>query len=138
MADLTITPANVVAAAGATTRTVTAGETITAGQAVYLESDDSLYWLASNDVDDEEVAVAGISLHGALAGQPLTIITGGNLGLGTGTGLTVGMLIFCSATAGGLAPFADIVSTNRMCMIGFCPAANTLTVSIYNFGIALA
>jgi hypothetical protein len=67
MADLTITAASVLAGSGAKKVNGTAGATITAGQAVYLDSADNEYKLADNDSATAAVrTVAGIALHASL------------------------------------------------------------------------
>jgi hypothetical protein len=78
MADLVITAANVAAGAGSRKNTGTAGATITAGQVVYQDAADGKYKLAdANSGTAAARAPAGIALHGALAGQPLSILSRG-------------------------------------------------------------
>src|SRR5688572_11203202 len=102
MADLSITAANVVAAAGATIEHGTAGATITAGQVVYRDDADKKYKLADND---SATAAArdprGIALHGASNGQPLAIARSGDVTIGAA--LTAGLAYYLSGTPGGIA-----------------------------------
>jgi hypothetical protein len=121
MADLTITAANVVVATSvALDKNSFAGETITAGQAVYKKSSDSKWWKAQADGTAEESGVGvsyGIAVTGASAGQFIVVCTGGGtVTLGTGT---AGTLYVVSATAGGIAPIADLVSTNKLTILGW-------------------
>jgi len=104
MAAISVTAANVLAGANAKTRKVTAGATLTAGQAVY-ESGTEVY-LAQCDGTLAEATVVGITLGGAADGQPVVIVTedddftpGGTLVLTAAGGAG---LVGLSATAGGL------------------------------------
>lgn len=111
MADLSITAANVLAGINARKRTGIAGATITAGQTVYEDTaDNSKLKLADNNASAATAKCAGIALHGAANGQPLTIVeedddftVGGTLSIG---------VYALSATAGGICPVADLASGN--------------------------
>lgn len=133
MADLTITAANVLKATGAVTGSGTAGVAVTAGQALYLDATDSKLKLAQCDGTAAEADVVGIALHAALANQPLAYLKSGTMNIG---GTTVKTTTYClSATAGGIAPQADLVATNRIVRIGHATATDgTLVVAIYNTG----
>jgi predicted transcriptional regulator len=120
MADLTITATSVVPASGATTSVGTAGEALTAGQAVYLKAADGRLWKAQCDSTDAEATVVGITLNGAAAGQPVSYQSAGTLNIGGTTAKTTYYVL--SATAGGIAPQADLVSTNRIVHIGYSTA----------------
>jgi hypothetical protein len=137
MADLTITAANVVAGAGATRNTGTAGETITAGQVVYLKAADAKLWLAQADGTAAEAEAVGIALHGALANQPLNYLASGALTIGATT--AVGAVYVVSATAGGVAPYADLVATNRVTLLGYgTGTGGAVTVMLKATGAVLA
>ena len=116
MADLTITPASVIAGADAVKNGGIAGETILAGQAVYLKAADSRLWLALATTAAAATAV-GIALHAALAGQPLVYIEGGSLVIGATTSKATTYMV--SAAAGGICPQADLVSTNKISYLGY-------------------
>lgn len=136
MADLTIAAANVVAGSGAQVERGTAGAAVTAGQAVYYDAADARYKLADNNA----VAAAarsprGIALHGASAGQPLAVLSGGDIMLGAV--LTAGTAYFLSDTPGGLCPAADIGSGEYACFIGIAKTTSALAVNITNSGAAL-
>jgi Uncharacterized conserved protein (DUF2190) len=133
MADLSITAANVVAGSGAKKATGTAGAAITAGQVVYFETATSSYKLA--DTDSATAAVrspAGIALHGAASGQPLTVLTSGPVTIGAT--VAVGDVYYLSGTAGGLAPFADVAAGDYPCIIGICTSTSVLNVKIQEAG----
>lgn len=123
MADLTITAANVLPSTGANINTNrTAGETITAGMAVYLTTDNT-WKKAQHDGTQAEAGGSGpgsdnvgIALNGASSGQPLHVLTSGDCTIGAT--VTVGERYFLSATAGGICPTADVASTDYVTFLG--------------------
>lgn len=131
--DLTITAANIIAGSGANNDNGTAGETITAGQCLYLDSSDSKYKLADSNAAGKDV-VAGISLHAALNGQPIKFITGGNLAMGAI--LTVGETYCLSETPGGIAPIADLATGEKVSILGVATTTSNLAISRNNTGVA--
>lgn len=119
MVDLAITAANVLPgteAEGAQFEYGTAGVAITAGQAVYLEASTNTYKLADNNDTSEALSVLrGIALHAASAGQPLKIQTRGPFN--PGATVASGSVYVLSATAGGIAPVADLATGNRCTLV---------------------
>jgi hypothetical protein len=72
--DLSVTAASVVPGSGAVLATGTAGEALTAGQAVYQKAADSKWYKADCNSATAEVRVASaIALGGAAAGQPVVV-----------------------------------------------------------------
>jgi hypothetical protein len=136
MADLTITAANVLRTA-ANYEVGIAGATITAGQVVYKDSTDAnKLKLAQADGTAAEVAAAGVALHGATANQPLAYATGGTMNVGATTAKTTTYCV--SATAGGIAPQADLTSGQRICQVGYATATDgSFVVAIVNRGVAV-
>lgn len=130
MADLGPTAANVVKQSTTTVGTGTAGETITAGMAVYLKTSDSKYYKADANVTTAEAVVAGIALNSVSAGQPISFATGGKLTLGSVTAGAAGVPVALSTTAGGLAPDGDISSGNYYTFIGVMTSATELQIGI--------
>ena len=107
-ADVSIIAASLVPGANAQYREGVAGVAVTAGQLLYIDTTTNTWKLtdanlaASGDVD-------GIAANTAGAGQPLKIITADDdLTLGGTT--AKGTIYIASATAGGIAPAADLVS----------------------------
>lgn len=136
MADVVITAANVLKVSGATVERGTAGATITAGQLVYKDSSDSnKYKLADANGAAALNVVVGIALNGASSGQPLEVLTAGLIDIG-GT-ITVGGVYVASATAGGIAPVADLVSGWKTSVIGIGTTAARMQVSINNSNVAV-
>jgi len=135
MSDITITAANVAKATDSTTITGTAGGTITAGQSVYLDTSDSRYKLSDANASGTG-RCDGIALHGASSGQPLTVLTSGNITIG-GT-VAVGTIYCVSAGTGGICPIADLLSGEYIAKIGIGVTAAIISVKIHNSGVAKA
>jgi hypothetical protein len=137
MADLTITPANIVPGAGARITNGTAGATVTAGQVVYLDPADNRFKLADCDNASATIRAAfGIATHGASNGQPLAVQTSGDLAMGTI--LAAGVTYYLSPNAGGIAPIADILSGDNTVIVGMAKSTSVLSVGIVASGAALA
>jgi hypothetical protein len=135
MADLSITAASFVPGANAKYEYGVAAQAITIGQLVYRSSaDGGKYRLADADASQAASQVAGIAANSASgSGQPLTIITYDD-DLTPGATLvltTVGArgLYMLSATAGGIAPVADLAAGAYPC---FVMVAKSTTKAIFN------
>lgn len=135
MADLSITAGSVVADDGAVSKQeYVAGATITAGQAVYVDTANSnVLKLAQADGTALEATVKGIALNGASTGQPCVIAVSGNLDLGAT--LTVGTAYILSATAGAIAPISDLASSSYLSIIGVATATDNLYMNVFNSGV---
>ncbi len=137
MADLTVVAANVVADYQATLKTGTAGEAISAGQALYVDSTDSNQLkLAKHDGTEAEADAIGIALADAADNASVTYITAGELALG-GV-LTKGVVYGLSATYGALAPITDTGSADYVTVLGVARSAGTLEVRIIASDTVLA
>lgn len=137
MADLTITAANVVKGSGATVnRDRVAGETITAGQAVYLKSSDNKWWKAQSDGTSAEADAQGVALHAASAEQPLAVQTGGSITIGAT--VAAGVFYYVSNTAGGICPAADLGTADYVTAIGYGLTTSTIQVQPIATGVVLA
>lgn len=135
MADVSITPANVVKGANATTRVGTAGATITAGQPLYEDGSANFVLKPAQGDTATKAKCVGIALHGASSGQPVTFITAGNLTAG-GT-LVVGQVyVVSAAAAGGIAPYADLTTGNYVSILGIATSTTILAVDIQVGGVA--
>jgi hypothetical protein len=135
MADLSITAANVLASASASTEYGTAGATITAGQAVYYDTADSKWKLA--DADSATAAVrmsskGGIALNGASDGQPLKVLRSGDITIG-GT-LTAGSAYYLSPNPGGIGLIAEVLSGDYIVFLGIAKSTTVLNVNIIYSG----
>ena len=137
MPALAIVEAQVVLGANASSMTRNAAAVITAGDAMYLDSNNN-WALAQADGTAIEAAVAGIALNGAAIGQPVTACIGGQLTLGAGAAPVVGQIYVVGAVAGEIVPYADLLSTNRVSLIGWGIAANAINVAFQITGVAKA
>lgn len=141
MAALTITPSQVLTVADATNAFVqgTSGATITAGMAVYSDLTDSgRYKAADANLSVAAAVVAGIALHGASAGQPLRIQTGGTIDLGAAAAAAVGVVyILGGVVAGDLEPCTALVSTWYSTIIGVGIGTNQVKLGISVSGYAV-
>ena len=135
MADITVTAANVVAPSGQENiRVGTAGEAITAGQSVYIDTADSdKIKLADNNASAATATAAGVSVTGAGNGEPVVYAIGGDYD--TGGTVVKGGVYVVSATAGGIAPEADLASGNYTSVLGVASSTSNITIKINNSGI---
>lgn len=136
MADVTITPSTVEAGAGAVKLAVKSGEAFNAGQVVRKNAANK--WVkaqADNLANSGTRTQLGIALFTAAGdNQEGSVLLEGDL---TCDGLTQGVTYVLSATAGLIAPVADLVSTNIACVVGVAVNATTLRVKFNNSGVAL-
>lgn len=134
--DVTITAASVVKGSGAATVTGIAGVTITAGQVLYIDtSNSSVMKLADADSTSLTAGAAGIALHAALTGQPITYLTQGPITIG-GT-LVAGTWYIVSATAGSLTKSVDQTTGWLPCLLGYASTTAILQVGIIPTGVTL-
>lgn len=136
MTDLSITVAQVLPGSADTDVFVygLAGATITAGQALYLDSVTSTYKPADANASQATAAVAGIATHGALTGQPIKLQTAGDITLGAGAAPVVSVLYVVSATPGGIAPAADLASGYYTTVLGVGIAGSKLRLRPWSTG----
>lgn len=135
-ADLSITAANVAKSTNAQTASGTAGETITAGQPVYLDTTVTPNVLKKADANDSlKYNAVGIALHASLASQPLTYQTGGDITIGATT--AVGTIYMVSPTAGGIMPSADNASGNYSCVLGIAISTTVIRLNIFTGDVAV-
>ena len=128
MADVTITAANVVAGATAQISTGTAGATITAGQALYIDTADSNK-LKLAQATAAKFAFAGIALNGAASGQPVSYVTR-DAGLTIGGTVAVGIPYGLGDNAGGVAPMSDNGTGDYATFIGIGISVTKIAVLV--------
>jgi predicted transcriptional regulator len=136
MADLAVVAASVAAYSDAIVETGTAGETITAGQSVYVDATTNRYKLANAKNAPPKTTVYGIALNDARAGQPLTVQKVGGINLGVA--VTIGGIYVLSGTnSGGIAPVADIAAGWLSAIVGVGVTTTRLQLALANPMIAL-
>lgn len=135
MSDLSVTAASCIAGSDAVIDLAhNAGETITAGQAVCLNS--STKWVKA-DADSATALLrtaTGIALNGASLDQPLAVQKGGSITLGAT--LTANTSYFLSNTAGGICPLADVGTGEYLQLIGIATSTTVLKLSLLATGVA--
>lgn len=141
MADITLTPANVVAGTGVPTKTGIAGATIAAGDIVYLDSATTGKWqLADSDAAAAEArgqtSNIGIALNSAALNQPIVVQTSGPVTLGAV--LTAGVAYYLSDTPGKLCPVADIAGGDYFTLMGLAASTTVLNIDVQYSGVASA
>ena len=130
MADLTITNIDVISTVNA--ENGVAGEAIAKYSVLYLNSTDNKFYLSSNDVNDATSIATHLALTTSiLDGQLLVIDIRRDYVLAlTGPTLVVGSIYVLSSTPGKIAPEADLVTGDRVTVIGYgSTAANLFTAS---------
>lgn len=108
--DLSITATSVAPSANAIIRSATAGATITAGKLVYKSATDNKLYLADGDSATAATRdCVGIALVSSAAGAPCAYVIE-DPALVIGATVTNGTIYVLSATAGGIAPAADLTT----------------------------
>lgn len=137
MADISVTAGSVVPGSGATFLRATAGGSITAGQPVYLDSSDSNKAKAADaNASSATAAAVGIAIHSCSSGQTVTYQTGGSITIGAT--VAAGVTYFVSATAGGIAPAADLASGWYVTRLGYATSTTVLQMDLLATGVAIA
>ena len=134
MADVTVTAAEVLPASGTTYFDALLGATVTAGQSVYIDSS-GLVQLADADASATAAQAKGIAMTGGAAGQPCRVAISGNID--PGFTVTVGEIYVVSATAGGIAPVADLATGMYPHILGFGTTASNLKIINQFAGVAV-
>lgn len=132
MTDISVTASSVVPSTSLSDlQTVKAGAAITAGQPIYLDSSNEAQ-LADCDASAAAAAAVGIAVNNAAAGQRVSYQKSGTLTLNAV--LTPGVIYVASATAGGIAPSADLGSGDYVTILGVAATSTTLSVHIHASG----
>lgn len=134
MADLSVTAANCLPGAGALISEGLAGATITAGQAVYKDTDGTIKLADADGASATIRTCKGMALNGASAGQPVKYQTQGNLVLGAT--LTPGTTYYLSNTAGGVCPLADVGTGEYYHIIGIATSTTNLLMALAYSGVS--
>lgn len=134
MVDISQTAASVAKGTNDLISNGTFGETIVAGDVVYLKAADSRIWKAVNSAAASAAAV-GVALCGGAAGQPGTYLSSGTITPG-GT-VVVGELYCVSTNAGKFAPDADITSGMYRTVLGIGKTATTIALDIQVGAVAI-
>src|SRR5258707_1379101 len=137
---LTITAANVLLISGKPLQATALG-TITAGMGLYRDSTRGIYGDNVAPADANGTALLrtciGVSLHAALAGQPILYLgTDGDV-ISFGAILTANVCYISGAvTPGDINPIVDIASGWYLSSIGFAVTTSQLTLKLFASGVA--
>jgi hypothetical protein len=135
MGALSVTTTSIIKPVAATSETVTAGEAVTIGQAVYRHSNGK-YKLTDADVESSS-EIAGIALtQAAASGQPLVICTAGDLPMKS-SGITVGTAYYVHTTPGAIALIGDLSSGDYVSLVGIAISATTLRLDFLVTGVTV-
>lgn len=134
MAEYLSTATSVLKTSTTSTAEGTAGGTIVAGQAIYIDTA-AAGVLKVCDADAATSAeCAGIALNGGGTGQPIRYATGGDITLST---MTVGAVFMVSqTTAGSFCADSDLLTGDFISIIGVATTATNLRIKINNSGVA--
>jgi hypothetical protein len=135
MTDLVITPASCVPGTNSRLETGVAGETITAGMAVYKAATGLWMKADSNSATALARVATAIAMTGSSLNQPIVVQKSGSLTLGAT--LTAGVAYYLSDTAGGICPVADVGSGEYAQTIGIASSAAILKIGFNDSGVAL-
>lgn len=135
MTALVITPANVVAGAGAKSLTGKLSETVTQGQVACRDATTKKFGKADSDGAASLRSAIGIFLTAGSLNQPAVVHTEGPITIGAA--LVVGERYFVGETAGGLIPSADLSAGEYVTYVGTAISASVLDVKIHNSGAAV-
>ena len=135
MAAVTVTAAEVlpITSVSYVTTDGIAGATITAGNALYLDSTTSTWKLAQADGTSAEGTCTGIAACGGGSGQPIKIYTSG--AIDPGFTVTVGTTYVLGAAAGSIYPIADLLSSDFVSILGIGISASRLDLIFKNSGV---
>jgi hypothetical protein len=133
MAELAVTPANILKTTTTAIAEGIAGGTLTAGMAIYIDTAASGV-IKACDADALASSIcAGIALHAASPGQPIKYATSGDLTFST---MAVGTVYFVAiTTAGSLCESSDISTGDYVSIVGVATTATNLKLGINNSGI---
>lgn len=134
MAALSITAANVSPGSGARLTSGTAGETGSAGDAVYLDASTNRWKLAKNNGTAAQANCKGVAVNSFADGQPVSVATGL---VDIGEVATKGILYVVGTTAGDIEPSTDLTSGERVTYIGVGTAEGNLLVQPHASGTTL-
>jgi hypothetical protein len=136
MADISITASNVIGSALARRVSKSASSTITAGQPVYLTST-NLVAPADANASATTAKVFGIAENGGATGQRISVITQ-DPALVIGATVAIGDVLVLSATAGGIAPAADLATGHFCTVLGVAISTTAINFAPVAAGAAKA
>ncbi len=135
MADLVVVATNVKPGSDAVTKRGIAGEAISAGDSVFIATDQGIE-LCEKDTVVADAACRGVALNDAAVDQPIEYAVSGSVDMGAI--LSIGQTYIVGAAPGGLAPEADAAVGNFTTVVGIATTVNLLKLGILQSGVAHA
>ncbi len=136
MAALSITASAVVAGSNATRDIGTAGATIAAGQALYLDPATNKWNLAdTNSATAEARKATAFALNSASLNQPVSLLKAGDVTMNAV--LTPGVAYYLGGTPGSIVPVGDLTTGDYPLLIGLAKSTTVLAVDFQYPGVAL-
>lgn len=117
----------------------TAGETLTRGMVVYKKASDGRYWKADADTLAEADARALVMSDNS-AGQEVLLhdLDGGDVTIGAGAAMTVGLDYYVGAAAAGtLVPRSDLAAGDYVSLVGIAITAAVMRLRKINTGVVV-
>lgn len=132
MADLTPNEDLVAPVGAAPFFTYRAGAALQGGNVVYLDAPSQTFRPATASGTVEQAELWGIVVGRQISlNQPATVIAGGDMDMGAGSGVVAGMLYLVSINSGLIMPATDLVSGNRVSIVGVGRANNIIAMHIF-------
>ena len=136
MAAISITAGSVIPSSSAVIKYGTAGETITAGQVLYIEPVTLLMKLCDANSTAAIAAAVGIATNGASVNQRVYYCTEDSGGFAIGATILAGDTLWTSATAGGITKTAaDQVSGVYSTVLGVMTSTTLAKIKIVSGGL---
>ena len=136
MAAIAITAGSVIPSSSAVIKYGVAGETITAGQVLYVEPVTNLMKLCDANSTAAIATAAGIALNGASVNQRVYYCTEDTGGFASGATILSGDTLWTSATAGGITKTAaDQTSGVYSTVIGVMTSTTLAQIKIVAGGL---
>lgn len=128
MTDIAITPTSVLMGTNSQLDNGIAGETIAAGNTIWKDANGKLMLADSNHATPAGRIPIGIALNGGALNQPISYLKSGDITIGAT--LVAGDAYYQSDTPGGICPYADVGTTEAVCLIGQARSTTVLNVGI--------
>lgn len=134
MADIVITPADVLPSAAAQILQGIAGATIAQGETLYVDTaNNNVLKLSDANGSTPANTVAGIALNAASSGQIINYVAR-DPALIIGNALTAADILFLSINPGQITKtIADVTSGSTLIVLGACVTGGAATVATVNF-----
>lgn len=135
MAHLTITPTTVRAAEFAITTSGLAGASVLAGHSLFYDPGFQVWKPSVSYQGLLEGSCHGVALNTALQGQPVNVITHGDVSFGAGSGIVPGRYYATSDAPGAIGDVLSMRTTEHRGLVGCGHAGDILRLGRFNSGI---